>query len=100
MSLGTLVFLAIHLIHILAADSIFSLKITLDDESRQLATNIRQMQEEGAITDVEVHGEAEAYVVTFFSKLLYQREKMVGIPAAEILSTWDDLLTTLEHSRR
>ena len=90
--------------HILAGSSTFSFRIPLDGASRRLAMNIRQMQD-GATAGGEAYGEAEAYVVTFFSELLYQREKMKKslldrVLPAELQSTWDNLLTTLECNRR
>ncbi len=70
----------------------------------QLATEIRQMQGDGVSID-QAAGEAEAYLVTFLSKLLYQREKIeLGlldhVLPDNIRSAWHDFLITVECNRR
>ena len=54
---------------------------------------------------VQNFGEAEAYVVTFLSKLLYQREKIeLGlldeVLQHDIKDAWHDFLITVECNRR
>ena len=69
-----------------------------------MAIQLRQMHEEPH-AEAQVCGEAEAYFVTFLSKLLYQREKIgLGlldeVLPADIRSAWHDFLITVECEKR